>query len=223
MEISYIGHACFRLRGREASVVIDPYGKTLGIPTQVPSKFAADILLITHDHPGHNNRGMVGGNPKVIDGPGEYEVKGVGIRAVASFHDADRGTQKGRNTMFAVTIDDVVVAHLGDLGHGLDEGQQDQLGTVDILLLPVGGGNGLSLTQAVAVANQIEPKVVIPMHYRHPGSRAQLEEPEHFAREMGLEGIEFQPKLAVSGRPSHDEMKVVFLEARAVVAAVGVE
>ena len=220
MEISYLGHSCFRLRGREASVVIDPYGKSVGIPTQVPSKFAADILLITHDHPGHNNRAMVGGNPKVIEGPGEYEVKGVGVRAVAAFHDDARGTKFGRMTLFAVRIDDVVVAHLGDLGHSLDEGQQDQLGSVDVLLLPVGGGNGLSLTQAVGVANQLEPKVVIPMHYRLPGSRAEVDEPQHFAREMGIENLELQPRLALSGRPSHDEMRVIFLEARA-VAAVG--
>lgn len=215
MEISYVGHACFRIRGREASIVLDPFGKTIGLPTPVPSKFSADILAITHDHPGHNNRGMVGGNPHVVEGPGEYEIKGVGVRGVSAFHDDQRGARFGRMTMFAVEVDEVVVAHLGDLGHGLSEAQQDQLGSIDVLLLPVGGGNGLGAAQAAEIANQLEPKVVVPMHYRLPGTRAELDTPEHFAKEMGLETIEYQPKLSLSSRPANDEMKVVFLEARA--------
>src|SRR2546421_7923522 len=116
MELSFLGHACFRLRGRDASVVIDPYGKSLGLPTQVPSRFAADVLLITHDHPGHNNAAMVGGNPRLVASPGEYEVHGVGIRGVGAFHDDATGERFGRVTVFAVEVDDVVVVHLGDLG-----------------------------------------------------------------------------------------------------------
>ena len=215
MEISFLGHACFRIRGREASVVIDPFGKSLGLPTQVPSKFAADILAITHDHPGHNNRAMVGGSPKVVESAGEYEIKGVGIRGVSAFHDDQRGARFGRMTLYAFEVDEIVVAHLGDLGHGLSEAQQDQLGAIDVLMLPIGGGNGLGAAQAAAVANQLEPKVVIPMHYKLPGMRAELDSPEHFAKEMGLEAIEYQPKLSISARPGNEEMKVVFLEARA--------
>ena len=218
MEISFVGHSCFRLRGRDASVVIDPYGKGIGLTTLVPSRFSADVLAITHDHPGHNNRAMVGGDPKVIDAPGEYEVKGVSVQGVGAFHDSEGGAVHGRVTMFAITIDDVVVAHLGDLGHGLSEAQQDQLGAIDVLLLPVGGGNALSATEAAAVANQLEPKVVIPMHYRLPGLKMELDEPQHFASEMGIETVEYQPKLSLNTKPGSDEMKVVFLEARAASA-----
>jgi L-ascorbate metabolism protein UlaG (beta-lactamase superfamily) len=215
MEISFLGHACFRLRGRDASVVVDPYAKSLGLPTQVPSKFSADVLAITHDHPGHNNEAMVGGKPKVIRGPGEYEIKGVGIRGVGAYHDREKGARFGPMTLYVIEIDEVVVAHLGDLGHGLSEAQQEQLGTVDVLLLPVGGGNCLSATEAAAVANQIEPKVVVPMHYKLPNLKAELDDPKHFAAEMGIQAIEYQPKLSVAGRPSNEDMKVVFLEARA--------
>jgi L-ascorbate metabolism protein UlaG (beta-lactamase superfamily) len=218
MEISFVGHSCFRLRGRDASVVIDPYGKGIGLTTLVPSRFSADVLAITHDHPGHNNRGMVGGDPKVIDGPGEYEVKGVSIQGVAAFHDDAGGARLGRVTMYSITLDEVVVAHLGDLGHGLSEAQQDQLGSVDVLLIPVGGGNALSATAAVAVANQLEPKVVIPMHYKLPGLKVDLDEPKHFAAEMGIETIEFQPRLSLNSKPGSDEMKVIFLEARSASA-----
>jgi L-ascorbate metabolism protein UlaG (beta-lactamase superfamily) len=215
MEISFVGHACFRLRGRDASVVIDPYGKGIGLTTLVPSRFSADILAITHDHPGHSNRAMVGGDPKVISGPGEYEVKGVSVQGVAAFHDDQKGADRGPVTMYSITIDELVVAHLGDLGHGLSEAQQDQLGPIDVLLLPVGGGNTLSATAAAAVANQLEPKYVVPMHYRLPGLKTELDDPQHFAAEMGIEHIEYQPKLTLNSKPGSDDMKVVFLEARA--------
>src|SRR5258708_25122964 len=177
MEISFLGQAGFRLRGRDVAVVIDPCDKSLGLPTQVPSKFGADIVAVTHDHPGHNNTAMVGGNPKVIHGPGEYQVKGVGVRGVTAWHDAERGAKLGLVTIYAIEIDDIVVAHLGDLGHELTEAQQDQLGAVDVLLVPVGGGNCLSATQAAAVASQLEPKVVVPMHYKLPRLKAELDDP----------------------------------------------
>jgi L-ascorbate metabolism protein UlaG (beta-lactamase superfamily) len=218
MEISFVGHACFRLRGREASAVIDPYGKGLGLATLVPSKFGADVLAISHDHPGHNNRAMVGGDPFVITTPGEYEVKGIGVRGVAAYHDNEAGAKLGGVTLFAITVDEIVIAHLGDLGHGLSEAQQEQLGSVDVLLVPVGGGTSLSATAAAAVANQLEPKIVIPMHYKLPGLKIALDEPKHFAAEMGIEQIEYQPKLVLNSKPSSDDTKVVFLEARALAA-----
>jgi L-ascorbate metabolism protein UlaG (beta-lactamase superfamily) len=214
MEISFVGHACFRLRGREASVVVDPYGKGLGLTTLTPSKFAADILTISHDHPGHNNSAMVGGEPKIVDSPGEYEIRGVAIRGVAAYHDSEMGEKLGKVTLFAIEIDDVVVAHLGDLGHSLTELQQEQLGAVDVLLVPAGGGTALSATQAAEVTNQVEPKIVVPMHYKLPGMKLALDEPKHFASEMGIDKIEYQPKLSLSGKPSNDETRVVFLEAR---------
>jgi L-ascorbate metabolism protein UlaG (beta-lactamase superfamily) len=214
MEISFVGHACFRLRGREASVVIDPYGKGLGLTTLAPSKFSADVLAITHDHAGHNNRGMVGGNPFLVTTPGEYEVKGVGVRGIAAFHDSEAGGRLGNVTIFSITVDEIVVAHLGDLGHELSEAQQEQLGSVDVLLLPVGGGAALTATAAAAVANQLEPKIVIPMHYKLPGLKPALDEPKHFAAEMGIQQIEYVPKLVLNSKPSSDDTKVVFLEAR---------
>jgi L-ascorbate metabolism protein UlaG (beta-lactamase superfamily) len=219
MEISFVGHACFRLRGRDASVVVDPYGKGIGLTTLTPSKFQADILTISHDHPGHSNEAMVGGSPKVVDCPGEYEIGGVVIRGVNAFHDDERGAKLGKVTLFAIDIDDIVVAHLGDLGHSLSELQQEQLGTVDVLLVPAGGGAALTATQAAEVTNQLEPRIVIPMHYKLPGMKLALDDPKHFASEMGIDKIEYQPKLSLSNKPGSDETKVVFLEARGATAA----
>jgi L-ascorbate metabolism protein UlaG (beta-lactamase superfamily) len=219
MEISFVGHACFRLRGRDASVVVDPYGKGIGLTTLTPSKFQADILTISHDHPGHSNQAMVGGDPKLVDCPGEYEIGGVVIRGVNAFHDAEQGARLGMVTLFAIEVDDIVVAHLGDLGHSLSELQQEQLGTVDVLLVPAGGGAALTATQAAAVTNQLEPKIVIPMHYKLPGMKLALDEPKHFASEMGIDKIEYQPKLSLNAKPSSDETKVVFMEARGATAA----
>jgi L-ascorbate metabolism protein UlaG (beta-lactamase superfamily) len=162
---------------------------------------------------------MVGGDPKLVDCPGEYEIIGVAIRGVAAFHDNEQGEKLGKVTLFAIEIDDIVVAHLGDLGHALSELQQEQLGSVDVLLVPVGGGAALTATQAAEVTNQLEPKIVIPMHYKLPGLKVALDEPKHFASEMGIDRIEYQPKLSLAGKPSGEEMKVVFLEARGATAA----
>jgi L-ascorbate metabolism protein UlaG (beta-lactamase superfamily) len=219
MEISYLGHSCFKIRGRDASVVTDPFGKGLGLPTQVPSRFTADIVTISHDHLGHNNLAMVGGDPHLVNGPGEYEIRGVNIQGVAAYHDDAQGVRLGRVTLYAIAIDDIVLAHLGDLGHSLSEEQLARLGAVDILLIPVGGGNALAATQAAAVANQLEPKVVIPMHYKLPGLKVELDDPKHFASEMGLETVNYEPRFAVSGKITGDEMKVLFLEARAAQTA----
>jgi len=219
LEISFVGHSCFRLRGREASVVTDPYGKGLGLTTLIPSRFAADVLCISHDHPGHNNARMVGGDPRTLTSPGEYEVKGIGVRGVSAHHDDEGGARLGAVTLFAITIDEITVAHLGDLGHPLTEAQQEKLGSVDVLLLPVGGGASLGATAAIAVLNQVEPRIVIPMHYQLPGLKVPLDAPSHFAAEMGIPAVEYQPKLTLNSRPAGDEMKVVFLEARSATAA----
>jgi L-ascorbate metabolism protein UlaG (beta-lactamase superfamily) len=216
MEISYIGLSCFRIKGKDATVVIDPFGKTVGLQVPVPSRFVADVLLITHDHPGHGNISAVGGSPKVVDCPGEYEIKGIGIQGVAAYHDAEQGEAQGSITIFALEVDGVVVAHLGDLAHALSEEQQERLGSIDVLLVPVGGGNSLSATMAVEVINQLEPKIVIPMHYKLPELKINLDDLQHFSSEMGIPNMEFVPKLSLGAKPATEDMKVMFLEARSV-------
>jgi L-ascorbate metabolism protein UlaG (beta-lactamase superfamily) len=202
-----LGHSCFRIRGKQATIVTDPFppdlGYTLGKPT-------ADIVTVSHQHHGHFYNKGIGGDPKVIAGPGEYDIKGVLIIGIATFHDADRGQKKGKNTVYLVEIDGITVCHLGDLGHVLTAEQVEEVGDVDVLLLPVGGGSTINAPTAAEVIRQIEPKVVIPMHYKTPVLKRELEPVESFLKEMGIEPPTSQPKLSFN--PSNLPMSTqVFL------------
>ncbi len=214
MEIVWLGYACFRLRGREATVLIDPYDRTVGT---LPPRLTADIVLITHPHPGHNNLAAVSHVLKVIQGPGEYEVRGVEIIGVQTYHDAENGRRLGRNTAYAVTLDEVVVCHLGDLGHVLTPAQVEQLSGIDVLLVPVGGQTTIGATEAAEVISLLEPRVIVPMHYQTPDLRRPqpLDPVEKFLREMGLTTPPTpQPRLSLTRGTLPEEPQVVLLEPR---------
>ena len=134
MEITWYGHSCFRLRDRKATVVTDPYDKSIGY--SLP-RIRADIVTLSHDHPHHTYVRGVKGDPKVISGPGEYEVKGVFITGIPTFHDKKKGSVRGRNTVFLFDFDDLTVCHLGDLGHVPTQSQVELLNDIDVLLIPV--------------------------------------------------------------------------------------
>src|SRR5439155_1984528 len=136
--------------------------------------------------PGHNNASVIGGNPRVVRGPGEYEISDVLISGVASFHDDQRGQLYGRNTIYVIHMDDLVICHLGDLGHTLQEEQLEEVADADVLLLPIGGQHSINATQAAEVISQIEPRIIIPMHYRTSalgGERDTLDPLDKFCRE----------------------------------------
>ena len=172
-----MGQACFRLRGKSATVVTDPFdSKMIGL--SLP-KMSADIVTVSHEHNDHNRSDLVlasgEGEMKVLKGPGEYEVKGINIRAIASWHDTVQGQERGKNTIFTIEIDWVRIAHLGDLGQKkLTEEQLSEIGDVGVLLVPVGGFYTIDAQNAVEIIAQIEPKVVIPMHYRTAGMAPDL-------------------------------------------------
>jgi len=167
MEITYLGHACFKLKNKTMTVIIDPYHAEVGLTL---GKQKADLVLISHDHSDHNAAELISGTnegskPMVINTAGEYEIGGVSVFGVESSHGGDKGT----NIIFNVLIDGISVCHLGDLGQEqLTEEQIKRIGEVDILLSPVGGHYSLSAKQALAIMNQLEPKYMIPMHYRTP-------------------------------------------------------
>ncbi|GCE17929.1 MBL fold metallo-hydrolase [Dictyobacter kobayashii] len=216
MEISWLGHSCFQLRGKNVVLIADPVTPQQAdaeVASQL-SKVNASIVTVSHDHPGHNYVQGVGGNPRVVRGPGEYEISDVLITGVASYHDDERGKKLGRNTIYIIHMDDLVICHLGDLGHVLQEQQLEEVADADILLLPIGGGNSIDATQAAEIISQVEPRVVIPMHY-HPekteGIPAQLNK---FCREMGVEAIEPQPKFTVTKNSLPATMQVVLLTPR---------
>src|SRR3990172_7707652 len=209
MEITWLGHSCFRLRGRDAAVVMDPCGKETGYNISRP---AADIVTVSHDHPAHNNVGGVAGSPRVVQGPGEFEIAGVLIMGIPTYHDSEKGEKLGKNTAYVLELDDVRVCHLGDIGHVPTPEQVEELSGVDILLTPVGGGSTINAAAAVETISLLEPKLVIPMHYKTPALKdGGLEPLDRFIKEMGAKNAyeERQPKLSVTKSTLPEETKVM--------------
>lgn len=170
MIITYHGHACFKIKGGNGTLVTDPYQPYVGF--ELPS-LTADIITVSHDNPAHNNHRALGGtarrrNPFLIDTPGEYEVLGISVFGVKSYQDDQAGVLRGANNIFTVLMDGLRVCHLGGLGHVLDEATVGEIGLVDVLFLPVGEYLGLSIKDAIKVARSLEPNIVIPMSYRLP-------------------------------------------------------
>ncbi len=213
MDIYWYGQALFKLKGKTATVVIDPYDpQMLGLKLPKPQELEADTLLITHAHGDHCFKAAVPGTPLVIEGPGEYEIKGVSINGVGLFHDKEQGAQRGKNTVYNISIDGLNIVHLGDLGHTLSESQVDEVGEVDILLVPVGSVYTIDAKEAAEVVSQLEPKIIIPMHYGGlPGLKPPLEPVENFLKAMGKEGVIPQNKLSVTRDKLPDEPQVVLL------------
>jgi len=195
MDINWLGHSCFRIKGRQASIVTDPYPPDLGYSLGKPT---ADIVTVSHQHPSHNYHQGVGGEPRLITGPGEYEIAGVLIIGIATFHDAEGGQKRGKNTIYLMDVDGVAICHLGDLGHVLTAEQVEEIDDVDVLLLPVGGVSTINASMAAEVIRQLEPKVVVPMHYKTPVLNRELGPVEKFLKEMGIERLDSQPKLSLT-------------------------
>jgi L-ascorbate metabolism protein UlaG (beta-lactamase superfamily) len=216
MEITWYGHSCFRLTERNyATVVTDPYdSKTIGYDAL---KLRSDIVTVSHDAPGHNNTDVVKGTSHVIDGPGEFEIGGVFITGVQS--DTGTGKKKGkdregepRNTIYVFDYDGITVAHLGDLNQTPTQSEIESLGTVNVVLIPVGGGGGLNAAKAAEIISLIEPNLVIPMHYSTPATKLSLDSLNKFIKEMGLTKPTTQPSLKVTRSSLPNETHVVVLD-----------
>lgn len=211
MDISYLGHASFRLKGKTAAVVVDPYDPSVG--PKFP-KVDADIVAVTHAHFDHNATSQVSGEPFIIAGPGEYEVKGVEIIGVNSFHDNKQGAERGNNTIYNFKIDKINVCHLGDLGQTtLTEQQVEEIANVDILLLPVGGHFTINATEANKIASQLEPRIIIPMHFKDAETKiAELSGVESFLKEINKENLEPVNKLTITPDKLPEETQVVLMQ-----------
>src|SRR5947199_7468496 len=208
MEISWLGHSCFQVKGKNVILITDPFPPQSGYSL---GKVNAPIVTISHNHAGHNYVQGVGGNPRVVRGPGEYEISDVLITGVASYHDSKRGQELGRNTIYVIHMDDVVICHLGDLGHTLQEEQLEEVADADVLLVPISGQHVLNAAQAAEVISQVEPRIVIPMHYPSGETPNPLDK---FCREMGIEAINSQSKLVITHSTLPAETQVVVLSKR---------
>jgi len=211
MEITWYGHSCFRLTERSyATVVTDPFdNKAIGYDSL---KLKADIVTVSHNAPGHNCIDAVKGTSHVIDGAGEFEIGSVFITGVST--DGAGSKKKGvvRNTVYVFDYDGITVAHLGDLQQVPTQSEIESLGTINVALVPVGGGGGLNAAKAAEVISLIEPNIVIPMHYATPAAKISLDSLNKFIKEMGLSKPETQPSLKVTRSSLPDETRVVVLE-----------
>lgn len=210
MTITWYGHSCFRLESKDISILIDPFSKDIGLR---PPKIKDNIVLVTHQHYDHNNLEGLSRDSFVIEGPGEYEVKGVYIKGIQSYHDKSQGRERGLNTIYVIRMEDMIFAHLGDFDEDkLSEKQVDEIGNVDVLMLPVGGVYTIDYKEAVEVVNQIEPKIVLPMHYKIAGLNLNIEGSEKFLKEIGLtpEKADKNYKLQKKNLPA-EEMKLVLI------------
>ena len=213
MDVTWLGHGCFRLRGKNAAVITDPYPPAIGLRL---AKQDADLVTVSHEHENHSFTEVVRGEPYIIDGPGEYEVRDVSVIGLPAFHDTEKGAKRGRNTVYLIEIDDVRVCHLGDLGHRLDDSDAESVSSVDVLLVPVGGRSAINAVEAAEVVRQLEPRYVVPMHYAIPGLKVELDGVDRFLKEMAVTAMEPQPKLTVQATSAGEwETKVVVLEPRA--------
>lgn len=209
MEITWLGHSCFKIDNKETSIVIDPYNPKVGL--KLPKNLEASLLLITHDHYDHNYKEGVAKNPYIIDSPGEYEISGASINGISSFHDKKNGEERGKNTIYVIEFEGITLCHLGDLGHDLSDEEIDKLGTIDILMIPVGGGVTINAEEAAKIIGEIEPKIVIPMHYKIPGLNINLDSLTKFTEKMqGKVSAEETLKIKFAALPQ--EMKVITLK-----------
>ncbi|HUG17136.1 MAG TPA: MBL fold metallo-hydrolase [Thermomicrobiales bacterium] len=207
-EIKWYGHACFRVRSREATILMDPVPRSLGYKVE---KQRADIVTISHDHPGHTYTDMATGTTKLVTGPGEYEMNEVFITGIRTYHDEQNGAEHGRNTAYVLEIEDIVVCHLGDLGHALTESQVESLSSVDVLIVPVGGGPVLDAVKAVEVIAQIDPRIIIPMQYWTASGDTDRDPLERFLKEMGIQEVAPREKLIVRKSDLGETPEVVVL------------
>jgi L-ascorbate metabolism protein UlaG (beta-lactamase superfamily) len=210
MEITWYGHACFRLKSRGATVVTDPYDKTLGLPLPHPK---ADIVTVSHNTPHHNYVAGVKGDFMVINSPGEYEIKGVFVTGIhmTSPKNAKSPTQ---NKVFVIYMEDINLCHLGDLAYVPTQKQVEDMGNIDVLLIPVGGQNALNAAQAAEVISLIEPYIVIPMHYKLPGLTIKLDPASKFLKEMGITKADTVDTLKLTRTNFTEETQVVLLEVK---------
>ncbi len=209
MDINWLGHSCFRIKGKEAVVITDPCHPDTGYSIK---KSNADIVTVSHKHPGHSYTDAVDNDFKVISGPGEYEMKGIYITGIASFHDNSEGTERGKNTVYLIELDGVTLCHLGDIGHLPSSHMEEEIGEVGVLFVPVGGISTIDSSVASDIVRSLSPKIVIPMHYKTPKATRNLDTAEDFLKKLGTKEIVSQPRLTFNRSTLPVSTQVVVLD-----------
>lgn len=215
MEITWYGHACFRLKDRGVTLITDPYDKALGLT--LPN-LKADIVTVSHKTPHHNHTSGIKGQFKIIDSPGEYEIGGVfttGINlGTAKNSNKSTDASSSKNIVYVIDMDSITLCHLGDLAHVPTQNQVEDMGNIDVLMIPVGGNKTLNAAQAAEIISLIEPYIVIPMHYSLPNITIELDPVSKFLKEMGLTKAETVDTLRLTKTGLPEETQVILLEVK---------
>ena len=189
MIITPLGHSSFLLKESTGTTVItDPYSSDIGIT--FPS-VSADVVTVSHPHYDHNNVKAIKGNPLIVDQPGMYEVKGVNIFGLNTFHDEENGKKRGSNIVFNIRMDGVNICHLGDVGHGPSPLMIEAIGPVDVLLIPVGGTYTIDAEVAKEYVDRLMPNVIIPMHYKTDDVDIDLDSVDAFLDYFDKDDVEY--------------------------------
>jgi len=216
MDIRWFGQSFFEVVTdteveKGVKIYLDPYGGDIGLA--LPKNLEADVVLVSHSHPDHNNTSLFKEAGLLVDTAGEYSVKGVDIKGILAFHDGAEGKKYGHNVVFSIESEGIKVVHLGDIGHPLTEAQAQKIGTPDILMIPVGGGHSIDGKEATKIIKQLEPKIVIPMHYKIPNLKAELNGIDDFCKEMGICAAEPLKKLSIkAGNLAGKEVEIITME-----------
>lgn len=210
MKIKWLGHSCFLITGGNGvRILTDPFDETVGY--QLPA-VEADIVTSSHDHFDHNHIGVVKGDFVHLNEPGPYRERDIEIRGIGSYRDDQGGQKRGDNIIFTFRLEGISVCHLGDLGHLLEDEQIRAIGPVDILLVPVGGTYTIDYRQAVDLIGQLEPKLVIPMHYKTPAMGFDIDGVDKFLKEYGVEAYEAgSQEIDLSATSLNDYGRVILL------------
>lgn len=198
MEITYLGHSAFMIKCGKVTVITDPFADSVGFPFK---KTEANIVTVSHHHYDHDATSLIAGEPLILDMAGEYEKDEVRITGWETFHDESSGSERGKNIIFKIEYGGVSVLHLGDLGHLLSSDLIEEIGNVDVALVPVGGVFTINSDLASKIVSKIEPSYVIPMHYLTPSHSegfAQMNTEESFLQKMGATAIVASESLKVA-------------------------
>lgn len=208
MDIKWLGHSCFLIKGKDKIVITDPCHPDTGYRIGEPR---ADIVTVSHLHPGHSYTEAIGGSPRLIKSPGEYEIGGAFITGVAVFHDGNKGATLGRNTIYVIEMDDVTLCHLGDLGHPLGPQSIEEIGDIDVLFVPAGEGSTVAVEAAVEIVRQLGPSVVVPMHFKTEASTRDVSPADKFLEKMRVKEVDERPGLSVTSSTLPAGTQVVVL------------
>jgi L-ascorbate metabolism protein UlaG (beta-lactamase superfamily) len=209
MEITWLGRSCFRVRAKEATVVTDPCDKSTGYTISRPT---ADIVTVSHSDPAHAHVDGVAGSPRVIEGPGEFEIAGTSIVGVTTYRGKQKTLESGRNVAYVIELEDIRIGHLGGIGHVPTSDQIETMGSVDVLMVSVGGGESLEASAAVETISLLEPKFVIPMNYKTDAEKAKLDPLDRFLKEMGAKSPEHHAKVTITRSSLPDERQVLVID-----------